>query len=83
MRDRTITINAMSKTYSVTGWRVGYAVARPEVTSAIRKMHDFLTVGAAAPLQRAGVTALGLPESYYQELCGKYQARRDRCCRGT
>ena len=58
MRDRTITINALSKTYSVTGWRVGWAIAPPEVTSAIRKVHDFLTVGAAAPLQEAGAVAL-------------------------
>jgi aspartate/methionine/tyrosine aminotransferase len=81
MRERTITINAMSKTYSVTGWRVGYAIAPPEVTNAIRKMHDFLTVGAAAPLQQAGVTALQLPESYYVELCEKYRVRRDRMLR--
>ena len=64
MRDRTITINGMSKTYSVTGWRVGWAVAPPVLTSAIRKVHDFLTVGAAAPLQDAGATALMLPENY-------------------
>ena len=82
MRERTITINAMSKTYSVTGWRVGYAIAPPEVTSAIRKMHDFLTVGAAAPLQQAGATALRLPESYYQQLCEGYKARRDRMLAG-
>ncbi len=82
MRERTITINAMSKTYSVTGWRVGYAIAPPEVTNAIRKMHDFLTVGAAAPLQQAGVTALRLPETYYQQLCQGYQARRDRMLAG-
>jgi len=65
MRERTITINGMSKTYSVTGWRVGYAIAPPEITNAVRKMHDFITVGAAAPLQEAGATALRLPESYY------------------
>ena len=82
MRERTITINAMSKTYSVTGWRVGYAIAPAEVTHAIRKMHDFLTVGAAAPLQHAGSTALRLPESYYQKLCANYQARRDRMLAG-
>jgi aminotransferase len=82
MRERTITINAMSKTYSVTGWRVGYAIAPPEVTNAIRKMHDFLTVGAAAPLQQAGSTALRLPESYYQQLCDGYRARRDRMLAG-
>ncbi len=78
MRERTITINSLSKTYSVTGWRVGYAVAPPEITDAIRKVHDFLTVGAAAPLQQAGVTALRLPEDYYRQLHDKYLARRDR-----
>jgi aspartate/methionine/tyrosine aminotransferase len=82
MRERTITINAMSKTYSVTGWRVGYAIAPPTVTNAIRKMHDFLTVGAAAPLQQAGAVALRLPESYYHELREKYLARRDRMLAG-
>jgi aminotransferase len=78
MRERTITINGLSKTYSVTGWRVGYAIAPPEVTDAIRKMHDFITVGAPAPLQEAGATALRLPESYYESLCASYRARRDR-----
>jgi aspartate/methionine/tyrosine aminotransferase len=68
----------MSKTYSVTGWRVGWAVASAELTNAIRKVHDFLTVGAAAPLQAAGAVALGLPESYYQHLAASYRARRDR-----
>ncbi|MGA8221418.1 MAG: aminotransferase class I/II-fold pyridoxal phosphate-dependent enzyme [Candidatus Acidiferrales bacterium] len=78
MRDRTITINALSKTYSVTGWRVGWAIAPPEVTSAIRKVHDFLTVGAAAPLQEAGALALRFPVSYYETLAAEYLARRDR-----
>src|SRR5713226_9015144 len=78
MRDRTITINGMSKTYSVTGWRVGWCIASPETTSAIRKVHDFLTVGAAAPLQQAGAVALRLPESYYQNLAADYTARRNR-----
>lgn len=78
MRERTITINGMSKTYSVTGWRVGYAIAPEAVSSAIRKMHDFLTVGAAAPLQEAGVTALRLPEEYYRNLCQQYVRRRDK-----
>jgi L-glutamine---4-(methylsulfanyl)-2-oxobutanoate aminotransferase len=77
MRERTVTINGMSKTYSVTGWRVGYAIAPPEITDAIRKVHDFLTVGAAAPLQEAGVTALNLPTSYYEKLQSGYQRRRD------
>ena len=78
MRDRTITINALSKTYSVTGWRVGWAIASPEVSSAIRKVHDFLTVGAAAPLQEAGAVALKSPPSYYENLAKEYLARRDR-----
>jgi aspartate/methionine/tyrosine aminotransferase len=78
MRDRTITINGLSKTYSVTGWRVGWAVAPPVITDAIRKVHDFLTVGAPAPLQEAGAAALGLPPSYYQALAGGYRKRRDR-----
>jgi aminotransferase len=78
MRDRTVTINGMSKTYSVTGWRVGWAVAPPTLTSAIRKVHDFLTVGAPSPLQAAGAVALALPESYYQGLAEGYQRRRDR-----
>jgi aminotransferase len=77
MRDRTITINGLSKSYAVTGWRVGWAVAPPNITHAIRKVHDFLTVGAPAPLQEAGAVALGLPASYYVELAEKYRARRD------
>lgn len=81
MRERTITLNALSKTYSVTGWRVGYAIAPPEVSAAVRKMHDFLTVGAAAPLQEAGVTALRLPDEYYRRLAAEYQGRRDRMLR--
>lgn len=78
MRERTITINSLSKTYSVTGWRVGYAIAPPHITHAIRKMHDFLTVGAAAPLQEAGITALRLSDDYYCKLRDDYLARRDR-----
>jgi aspartate/methionine/tyrosine aminotransferase len=78
MRDRTITINALSKTYSVTGWRVGYTIAPTLITQAIRKVHDFLTVGAAAPLQEAGARALRLPRSYYTELSNLYAERRDR-----
>ena len=77
MRDRTVIVNSMSKTYSVTGWRVGYCIASPEITSAIRKVHDFLTVGAAAPLQAAGAYALSLPPSYYDQLQREYEARRD------
>jgi len=82
MRDRTITINGMSKTYSVTGWRVGYAIAPPRLTEAIRKVHDFLTVGAAAPLQEAGAHALSFPASYYKELARAYQSRRDLLLEG-
>lgn len=78
MRERTITINGMSKTYSVTGWRVGWAIAPPEITGAIRKVHDFLTVGAAAPLQEAGAFALRMPDAYYQKMAADYRLRRDR-----
>jgi aspartate/methionine/tyrosine aminotransferase len=77
MADRTVTINSLSKTYSVTGWRVGWAISPPSLTGAIRKVHDFLTVGAAAPLQEAGIAALGLPDAYYAELAAAYQRRRD------
>jgi len=77
MRERTVVVNSMSKTYSVTGWRVGYVIAPPHVTAAVRKVHDFLTVGAAAPLQRAGAFALSLPASYYEHLRLDYQRRRD------
>jgi len=78
MRDRSITINGMSKTYGVTGWRVGWAIAPPAATESIRKVHDFLTVGAAAPLQAAGAFALHLPDSYYQRLAETYRVKRDR-----
>jgi aminotransferase len=77
MRDRAVLVNSMSKTYSVTGWRVGWVIAGPALTEAIRKVHDFLTVGAAAPLQRAGVTALQLPAEYYLRLRNQYRERRD------
>jgi len=78
MADRTVTINGLSKTYSVTGWRVGWTIAPPEITNAIRKVHDFLTVGAPAPLQEAGAAALGLPGAYYETLAFGYRTRRDR-----
>jgi aminotransferase len=78
MRDRTIVINGLSKTYSVTGWRVGWAIAPPAATQNIRKVHDFLTVGAAAPLQQAGAAALKFPQSYYQNLASSYTRKRAR-----
>ena len=77
MAERTVAVNALSKTYSVTGWRVGWVIASPDLTNGIRKVHDFLTVGAAAPLQQAGVTALGLPDDYYHRLADEYRERRD------
>ena len=77
MADRTITLNGLSKTYSVTGWRVGWTISPPSLTGAIRKVHDFLTVGAAAPLQEAGAVALGLPDDYYRQLAENYRVRRD------
>ena len=76
MQDLTVTINSLSKTYSVTGWRVGWAIACPELTLPIRKVHDFLTVGAPAPLQRAGAHAVNLPEVFYEELAAEYKHRR-------
>jgi aminotransferase len=72
MAERSLTINGISKTYSATGWRIGWVIAPPEVTLAVRKVHDFLTVGAAAPLQEAAALALALPESYYTELARTY-----------
>lgn len=77
MRERTVVVNSLSKTYSVTGWRVGYCIAPPDISGAIRKVHDFLTVGAANPLQHAGAYALSLPQSYYDDLQKEYQAKRD------
>jgi aspartate/methionine/tyrosine aminotransferase len=77
MEDRTITISALSKTYSVTGWRVGWAIAPPDLTDAIRRVHDYVTVGAPTPLQEAGAVALRLPDSYYQQLAAGYLERRD------
>jgi aspartate/methionine/tyrosine aminotransferase len=77
MRERSILVNSMSKTYSVTGWRVGWVLAAPDLTDSIRKVHDFLTVGAAAPLQQAGVQALSMAGNYYEHLSTEYAARRD------
>jgi aspartate/methionine/tyrosine aminotransferase len=76
MAERTITISGASKTYSVTGWRIGWLIAPPSLTAGIRKVHDFLTVGAAHPLQIAVASALDLPASFYVELLGDYQERR-------
>lgn len=78
MADHTITINSVSKTFSVTGWRVGWTIAPPDITGAIRKVHDFLTVGAAAPLQAAAAAALAMPASYYEGLSTTYRAKRER-----
>ena len=77
MAERTIAVNSLSKTYAVTGWRVGWVIAPPALTNAIRKVHDFLTVGAAAPLQAAGAVALSLPDAYYADLAASYRERRD------
>jgi aspartate/methionine/tyrosine aminotransferase len=77
MRERTVAVNSTSKTYSVTGWRVGWVIAPAELTTGIRKTHDFLTVGAAAPLQHAAAAALTLPDEYYSQLAAEYRERRD------
>lgn len=84
--ERTITCNSLSKTYSITGWRLGYVMAAPEVIAQARKVHDFLTVGAAAPLQEAAIAGLELPDSYYTELRANYSCKRDlflECLRAT
>lgn len=77
MFERTLSISSLSKTYAVTGWRLGYLIASPEVSNEARKVHDFLTVGAAHPLQEAAVTALEFPDSYYEELRAQYTRRRE------
>ena len=82
MKDRTITCNSLSKTYSITGWRLGYTMANEEITDRIKKVHDFLTVGAAAPLQEAAVTGLKFGDSYYKDLQEKYTHKRDLFLRG-
>jgi L-glutamine---4-(methylsulfanyl)-2-oxobutanoate aminotransferase len=77
MFERTISCGSLSKTYSITGWRLGYAIAPPQITDGIRKVHDFLTVGAPNPLQEAAVQALEYPDSYYEQLANDYTRRRD------
>src|SRR5271167_1404793 len=76
MAERTVTISGLSKTYSITGWRLAYAIASERITAPIRKVHDFLTVGAPHPLQEAGAVALRLPESFYAELIAMYERKR-------
>ena len=77
MRDRTLIVNSLSKTWSVTGWRTGWVMGPPDISDAVRKVHDFLTVGAAAPLQQAGVTAMNMADAYYERLAHEYTERRD------
>jgi aspartate/methionine/tyrosine aminotransferase len=77
MRDRSVLVNSMSKTFSVTGWRVGWVLAPPDLSDSVRKVHDFLTVGAAAPLQEASALALTFPDDYYHQLTADYAKRRD------
>jgi L-glutamine---4-(methylsulfanyl)-2-oxobutanoate aminotransferase len=77
MRERTVTISGLSKTYSVTGWRLAYTIAPAEMTNAIRKVHDFVTVGAPHPLQVAAATALAFPDQYYVDLLSAYRERRE------
>jgi aminotransferase len=78
LRKRCVSVNSLSKTFSVTGWRVGWVVAPPELTNSIRKVHDFLTVGAAAPLQQAGIAALQMEDVYFTNLARSYQEKRDQ-----
>ena len=77
MAERTVSIDSMSKTYSVTGWRIGWVIASPELTVGVRRVHDFLTVGAAAPLQQAAVAGLTMADAYYDDLLAGYRERRD------
>ena len=80
MYERSVTISGMSKTYAVTGWRIGTIIAPPHLTRSFRQIHDFVSIGAAAPLQQAGAVAYRLPREYYDQLAADYQARRDRLC---
>ncbi|WP_435010853.1 pyridoxal phosphate-dependent aminotransferase [Tundrisphaera lichenicola] len=81
MRERSVTLGGMSKTYAVTGWRIGTMIAPPRMTHAFRQIHDYVSIGAAAPLQAAGAVAYRLPRKYYDRLALDYQARRDRLCK--
>lgn len=82
LRDRVLCCSSLSKTYSMTGWRLGYVIGPAHIIEHVRKVHDFMTVGAAAPLQEAAVTGLNLPMTYYKELLESYQRRRDRLVKG-
>lgn len=81
MWERSVTVGGMSKTYSVTGWRVGTILAPGHLTKTFRQVHDFVSIGAAAPLQEAGAVAYRMPREYYDGLAASYQARRDRFCK--
>ena len=80
MHERTVTISSLSKTFSCTGWRIGWAIAPPVLTEAIRKVHDFLTVGAPAPLQAAAAVGMAFDPEYYNRLTSDYRIRRDLLC---
>ena len=82
MAGRTIMCSSLSKTYSITGWRLGYVIASPQITDRVKKVHDFLTVGAAAPLMEAAVTGLEFPDRYYEKLLENYTQKRDLFCKG-
>lgn len=82
MWERTLSCSSLSKTYSITGWRLGYIIAPPEIIERAKKVHDFLTVGAAAPLQEAAVAGLEMPQSYYENLCALYTEKRDHFLAG-
>ena len=82
MRERTLSCSSLSKTYSITGWRLGYVIAPPDIIETVKKVHDFLTVGAAAPLQEAAIVGLDFPDRYYQELRDAYAKKRELFLRG-
>jgi L-glutamine---4-(methylsulfanyl)-2-oxobutanoate aminotransferase len=82
MFEKTLSCSSLSKTYSITDWRLGYLIASPAIIDGVRKVHDFLTVGAPAPLQEAAVTALGFPDEYYEGLCEMYTQKRNFFIKG-